>query len=223
MHKPRFLDQFAMDLGDREAFTVAFARGRRAFQPRTSRRNGRATASPDIRHIKLEVALDFDAKKISGTATHRLAAITGPLDRLEFDAAELESRRSARRRARHVRDLPTASCRIDAAARARAGEEIEVAIDYCGRIRAADSISSVPTTGIRTSRVKRGRRARTRTRATGFPATTTRTIGHQRSDRDGAGEIHRGLQRRADLDHRQCQRARPAPFTGAMRCRTRRI
>ena len=33
MHKPRFLDQFAMDLGDREAFTVAFARGRRAFQP----------------------------------------------------------------------------------------------------------------------------------------------------------------------------------------------
>ena len=92
MHKPRFLDQFAMDLGDREAFTVAFARGRRAFQPQHVEAKWARDRAANINHIKLEVALDFDAKKISGTATHRLSAIAGPLERLEFDAAELEIR-----------------------------------------------------------------------------------------------------------------------------------
>ena len=90
MHKPRFLDQFAMDLGDREAFTVAFARGRRAFQPQHVEAKWARDRAANINHIKLEVTLDFDAKKISGTATHRLSAIAGPLERLEFDATELE-------------------------------------------------------------------------------------------------------------------------------------
>src|SRR5208282_987782 len=92
MHKPRFLDQLAMELGEREAFTVAFARGRRAFQPEHVEAKWARDRAANINHIKLEVALDFDARKISGTATHRLSAIAGPLERLEFDAAELEIR-----------------------------------------------------------------------------------------------------------------------------------
>src|SRR5271166_757257 len=90
MHKPRFLDQFAMDLGDRDAFSVAFARGRRAFQPQHIEAKWARDRAANIKHIKLEVTLDFDAKKITGTATHRLSAIAGPLERLEFDAAELD-------------------------------------------------------------------------------------------------------------------------------------
>ena len=92
MHKPRFLDQLAVELGDSEAFTVAFARGRRAFQPQHVEAKWARDRAANISHIKLEVTLDFDAKKISGTATHRLSAITGPLDRLEFDASELDIR-----------------------------------------------------------------------------------------------------------------------------------
>src|ERR1700735_3044296 len=87
MHKPRFLDQFGLDLGDREAFTVAFARGRRAFQPQHVEAKWARDRDANINHVKLEVTLDFDAKKISGTATHRLSAITGQLERLQFDAA----------------------------------------------------------------------------------------------------------------------------------------
>src|SRR5580698_4066589 len=112
MHKPRFLDQFAMDLGDREAFTVAFARGRRAFQPQ-----------------------HFDAKKISGTATHRLSAITGPLERLEFDAAELDIK--AVRAGREPATFETADgkLKITLPRALGAGEEIEIAIDYAGQPR----------------------------------------------------------------------------------------
>ena len=100
-----------MELGDGEAFTVAFARGRRAFQPQHVEPKWPRDRAVDINHIKLEVALDFDAKRISGTATHRLSAITGPLEQLEFDAAEMEITRGARgRRARDPSRPLTTSC-----------------------------------------------------------------------------------------------------------------
>jgi aminopeptidase N len=135
MHKPRFLDQLAMELGDGEAFTVAFARGRRAFQPQHVEAKWARDRAANISHIKLEVALDFDAKKISGTATHRLSAITGPLDRLEFDAAELEIK--AVRVGGEPATFETADDKLKIAMpRAlKAGEEIEIAIDYAGQPR----------------------------------------------------------------------------------------
>src|SRR5712692_755291 len=135
MHKPRFLDQMAIDLGDRDAFTSAFARGRRAFQPEHVEPKWARDRSADIKHIKLEVALDFEAKTISGTATHRLAAITGPLERLEFDATELAIR--AVRAGGEPASFETADgkLRIALPRALRAGEEIEIAIDYGGQPR----------------------------------------------------------------------------------------
>src|SRR5271167_919958 len=135
MHKPRFLDQLAMELGEREAFTVAFARGRRAFQPEHVEAKWARDRAANIDHIKLEVALDFDAKKISGTATHRLSAIAGPLERLEFDAAELEIR--AVRAGGEPATFETADgkLRIALPRALGAGEEIEIAIDYAGQPR----------------------------------------------------------------------------------------
>ena len=135
MHKPRFLDQFAMDLGDREAFTVAFARGRRAFQPQHVEAKWARDRAANINHIKLEVTLDFDAKKISGIATHWLSAIAGPLERLEFDATELEIK--AVRAGGEPASFETADGKLlIALPRALgAGEEIEVAIDYAGQPR----------------------------------------------------------------------------------------
>ena len=135
MHKPRFLDQLAIDLGDRDAFTVGFARGRRAFQPDHVEPKWPRDRSANIKHIKLEVALDFDAKTISGTATHRLSAITGPLDRLEFDAAELAI--SAVRAGGEPASFETADgkLRISLPRALGAGEELEVAIDYSAQPR----------------------------------------------------------------------------------------
>ena len=105
MHKPRNFDLLATELGDSESFGLALARGRRAFQPEHVEPKWARDRAADIKHIKLEVALDFDAKQISGTATHRLSAIASPLERLEFDATELEIRSgSCEWRGSRVRD-----------------------------------------------------------------------------------------------------------------------
>src|SRR6202044_1489215 len=125
MHKPRFLDQFAMDLGDREAFTVAFARGRRAFQPQHVEAKWARDRDANINHVKLEVTLDCDAKKITGTATHRLSATPGPLERLKCDAAELDIR--AVRAGREPATFETADgkLKITLPRALAAGEELE--------------------------------------------------------------------------------------------------
>src|SRR5713101_2859926 len=135
MHKPRFLDQLAIDLGDRDAFTAALARGRRAFQPDHVEPKWARDRSANIKHIKLEVALDFEAKKIAGTATHRLSAITGPLDRLEFDATELAIR--AVRAGNEPASFETSDgkLRIVLPRALKADEEIEIAIDYSSQPR----------------------------------------------------------------------------------------
>src|SRR5258708_14881846 len=135
MHKPRFLDQMAIDLGDSDAFTSTFARGRRAFQPEHVEPKWARDRSANIKHIKLEVALDFGAKRISGTATHRISAITDALDRLEFDAAELTIR--AVRAGDEPASFETShgKLRITLPRALGAGAEIEIEIDYSGQPR----------------------------------------------------------------------------------------
>jgi len=129
-----------MELGDRDAFSVGFARGRRAFQPQHVEPKWARDRDANIKHIKLEVRLDFDAKKITGTATHRLSAIAGPLERLEFDATELEIR-AVRASAFRAGGEPASfeSCdgklRIALPRAIGTGEEIEIAIDYAGQPR----------------------------------------------------------------------------------------
>ena len=44
----------------------------------------------DLRHVKLELALDVDNKRIGGTAHHTFALINDGVDVVEFDAAELQ-------------------------------------------------------------------------------------------------------------------------------------
>lgn len=92
MQKPRMLDQIALELGDRFAFSSRLARGRRPFQPAHVEPQWARDRAAAIRHIRLEVALDFERKSIAGTATHRIAAIADGLDHIEFDAAEMEIR-----------------------------------------------------------------------------------------------------------------------------------
>ncbi len=129
MHKPRFVDQLAAELGDRQAFHSLLA-GRRPFQPDHVEPQWARDRLADIRHIRLEVTLDFERRAITGTATHRLSAIVDDLVRLEFDAAELEIK--AVRAAGGPVDFTTdgGKLAVTLSDPIKAGAEIELAIDY---------------------------------------------------------------------------------------------
>ncbi|HTW88775.1 MAG TPA: DUF3458 domain-containing protein [Candidatus Binataceae bacterium] len=129
MHKPRFFDQLAAELGDREAFHSALA-GRRPFQPDHVEPQWTRDRVADIGHIRLEVALDFERRAITGTATHRLTAIVDDLARLEFDAAEVAI--TAVRAGGQPVGFTTdgGKLAISLSAPIKAGTEIEIAIDY---------------------------------------------------------------------------------------------
>jgi aminopeptidase N len=135
MHKPRNFDLLATELGDSEAFGVALARGRRAFQPEHVEPKWARDRAANIKHIKLEVALDFETRRISGTATHRLAAIAEPLEQLEFDATELEIRSVRANGEGAAFETAERKLRITLPHALKAGEEVELAIDYAGQPR----------------------------------------------------------------------------------------
>jgi aminopeptidase N len=87
----------------------------------------------DVMHIRLEVALDFAAREISGNATHRLAPIVGGLRQIEFDQVDLNVTGVK------VGDRPAA---FESAAgkvvvrfdkELKAGEQVEVSIAYHAR------------------------------------------------------------------------------------------
>src|SRR5215469_16904718 len=90
MHKPRFLDEVAEQLGDRNAFAGHLLAGRRPFQPSDVEPQWPRDRAVDILHNKLEVALDFERRRIAGTATHRLTAIADGLKSVVFYASALE-------------------------------------------------------------------------------------------------------------------------------------
>jgi aminopeptidase N len=130
MLKPRFLDQMAMELGDRHAFTSALARGRRAFQPEHVEPKWPRDRTADIKHVRLTVMLDFEHKTISGTAVHRLAAIVDGAASLEFDAAEMAVTAVRAGGNSAGFELDDGKLRVTFPAALKAGEETEVSIDY---------------------------------------------------------------------------------------------
>lgn len=84
----------------------------------------------DTRHIKLEIALDFGAKRLSGTCTTTLEALAHPAQEMIFDAVDFRIRRvtANRRRLRYTYDRR--KLKIQFRDPVRRGERIKVAIDY---------------------------------------------------------------------------------------------
>ncbi|HEY6394396.1 MAG TPA: DUF3458 domain-containing protein, partial [Candidatus Binataceae bacterium] len=124
-----------MELGERETFTAQALDARRPFQPAHVEPRWPRDRAADIRHIRLEVALDFERKEISGTATHRLAAILDGLDRLEFDECELTIK-SVRASGQAVPfETGDNKIKVSLASSLKAGDEIEIAIEYSARPR----------------------------------------------------------------------------------------
>ncbi len=137
MHKPRFFDCIATTsaLGDDWAFESIGAGERRPFQPDYIEPKWPRDRVVDIKHIKLHVALDFTKRRISGTATHTLAAILDDMEQLEFDAAEMEIAAVRVGGEAHFFDHSDEKLRIPLQCPLQAGNEIEVAIDYSARPR----------------------------------------------------------------------------------------
>ncbi len=88
----------------------------------------------DVRHIRLEVALDFRRKSIAGTATHVFTPILGDLATLELDCVDLEVRRvrmkGTRRPLRFTLVENVLSIRFPRPL--PAGRKAEVSVEYSG-------------------------------------------------------------------------------------------
>src|SRR5271156_4918937 len=137
MHKPRFFDCLAManQFADESAFISFFDGVRRPFQPDYVEPKWPRDRVVDIKHIKLQVALDFKTRRISGTATHTLAAILDGLKQLEFDASEMAISAVRVSGEPHSFEYGDEKLRIPLERALHAGDEVEVAIDYSARPR----------------------------------------------------------------------------------------
>jgi aminopeptidase N len=135
MHRPRFLDRMAAELGDAYAFCSRLTAGRHSFQPAHVEPKWARDRSAEVKHIRLAVSLDFAARTVSGTATHLVAAILDDLRQLEFDQVDLTIsgvRVDGREVAFETRDD---KLRFDLPAPLQAGGQAEIAIDYSARPR----------------------------------------------------------------------------------------
>ncbi|MEX1254395.1 MAG: M1 family aminopeptidase [Dehalococcoidia bacterium] len=90
----------------------------------------------DVRHIKLEIDIDPEAKRIAGTAHHTFAPINDGLTHLEFDAVEMEI---SGVRLEGGEQLPFSldggRLRIDLGGPRNAGQELTVAVSYSAQPR----------------------------------------------------------------------------------------
>src|SRR5438132_12773223 len=59
------------------------------FSPPEEPRHSMPERGYDLRHLRLDLAFDWEKKEISGTATNTLAPLRSGLDHLEFHAVEL--------------------------------------------------------------------------------------------------------------------------------------
>jgi aminopeptidase N len=88
----------------------------------------------DVRHIKLEIAIDPKAKSVAGTATHTIVAINDGVRRVDFDAAEMTIKKVTVGRKPVSFDYDDPVLHVDLP-RMKAGQQTEVAITYAAHPR----------------------------------------------------------------------------------------
>ena len=85
----------------------------------------------EIRHVKLELTLDVDNKRLFGVATHTLSPINDGLEWVEFDAAELQIESVRSTDGAPLRySCQDSKLRIDLGSPHKAGEELALRIEY---------------------------------------------------------------------------------------------
>jgi len=113
-----------------ERIVASRARERRPFQrgdvpPRYAR-----DRTADVRHIRLDLSFDFEAKKLMGRCTTTLAAINDGLDHVEFDAVELNIHRVGRGDAALPYAYDGRKLRVSLDPVCASGDEVVIVIDY---------------------------------------------------------------------------------------------
>ncbi|MFP2934021.1 hypothetical protein ACLESO_54630 [Pyxidicoccus sp. 3LG] len=121
-------------------------------------------------HVRLELDLDFDQKRISGLCATRVSAVR-PVSHVTFDAMDLDVSRVL------VDEQPArfsnsgAHVRVELPSPLDIGRTCEVTLHYACRPRRGLYFWG-PTPATRTAPARHGRRTRTSTRARGSPAWT---------------------------------------------------
>ncbi len=73
---------------------------RRSFAPEGTPVHYMPTRQYDLQHLRLDLAFDWDARSVAGTATNTLAPLLPGVDALVFNAAELDVREGPGQRRR---------------------------------------------------------------------------------------------------------------------------
>ncbi|HEY8173727.1 MAG TPA: M1 family aminopeptidase [Dehalococcoidia bacterium] len=84
----------------------------------------------DVRHIKLEIAIEPAEKHIAGTATHYLSAINDGVSSVTFDAAEMDIKKVTVGGKPATFDYSDPELRVRMPRALRAGSETQIAITY---------------------------------------------------------------------------------------------
>jgi len=88
----------------------------------------------DVKHIKLEIAIDPTAKSVAGTATHTIVAINDGVRQVVFDAAEMTIKKVTVAGKPVKFDYDDPVLRVDVP-RMKAGAQTQVAITYAAKPR----------------------------------------------------------------------------------------
>ena len=89
----------------------------------------------DVRHIKLEVALDFKRKRITGVASHTLAAVNDGLAALDLDSIDLDIKAVRLGGKPLAFDVRQDKLHVELGRPCKAGEEFVLAVQYEGSPR----------------------------------------------------------------------------------------
>jgi aminopeptidase N len=107
----------------------------RSFAPEGTPVHYMPTRQYDLQHLRLDLAFDWDAKSVAGTATHTLAPLLPGVDSLVFNAAGLDVRKVRVNGAERPFSLDpqaaTLTVKLDRGYNPQ--DRLEVAIDYSAR------------------------------------------------------------------------------------------
>src|SRR6185369_8387904 len=108
-----------------------------SFSPPEEPRHYMPERGYDLRHLRLDLAFDWEKKEVSGTATNTLAPLRPGLDHLEFHAAGLEVARVrlAGEELPFSRDPAAQTLTVHLGHAHAVGEELEIAIEYSAHPR----------------------------------------------------------------------------------------
>jgi aminopeptidase N len=89
----------------------------------------------DVKHVRLDISLDLDAKRISGAVSHTFSALNDGVDNIELDSVELDIASVRGSSGALAHDLSDGRLRVELGRSLAAGEEETVTVEFSGSPR----------------------------------------------------------------------------------------